>query len=216
MGDYLVPLAGDFNGDGKTDVFLSHPSTGKYYTKLQKDSTPQTWTPGSQASVNSCLEIDEAVDVFGYCEIYKSHCVSGQYNYYINMNCQKTCGNCVGTSTCKNSDWFCARNQRLGLCSAYPGCQGACGTCTTTYESQPSPVFEESFWYVSDTSNKWCHDSNKDLSVADINGDGRDDLLCHDWVTGSLTYVASNGDGSFNINNPVAILGNNFCVSKYN
>ncbi len=44
----------------------------------------------------------------------------------------------------------------------------------------------------------WCAGSNDELHIGDFNGDGRDDMLCHDKSQGDKDILWANSSGAFN------------------
>ena len=43
----------------------------------------------------------------------------------------------------------------------------------------------------------WCRHPSAQLHIADVNGDGKDDLVCHDVANGWKWFAYARADGSF-------------------
>ena len=60
----------------------------------------------------------------------------------------------------------------------------------------------------------WCSYDGQGLLIGDFNGDGRDDLLCHDSNNGHKWVALANTDGSFSGTSWLANLYFVTCVTK--
>ncbi|WP_434418088.1 FG-GAP repeat domain-containing protein [Nannocystis pusilla] len=59
--------------------------------------------------------------------------------------------------------------------------------------ADPSGQFPENSWFE---SMGWCHHEGAELFIGDFNGDGRDDMLCHDRA-GDESVAFANESGEF-------------------
>ena len=71
-----------------------------------------------------------------------------------------------------------------------------------------SPAYAQSFsgtdW---EAGLSWCNHGSANLKLADFNGDGRTDMLCHDTSTGHKWIAYATGSGTFTGTNWEAGLG---------
>jgi len=61
--------------------------------------------------------------------------------------------------------------------------------------ANPTGLFNGNDWIS--PANGWCAHSTAQLLIADLNGDGRDDLLCHDRHDGEKWWTYASATGSF-------------------
>ncbi|XP_071944951.1 uncharacterized protein [Antedon mediterranea] len=75
--------------------------------------------------------------------------------------------------------------------------------------AQPGGTFIGTPWYY---YINWCKSSNEQLFVADFNGDGRDDLLCHTISNGYKTITYAKEGGTFSAS--FWKISKNWCVGS--
>ena len=64
----------------------------------------------------------------------------------------------------------------------------------------------------------FCKGNERQVLLADVTGDGKADLVCFHWTSGSVSYVPAKGDGEFDISadgSTTLTLLDDFCTSQY-
>ncbi|WP_181233890.1 FG-GAP repeat domain-containing protein [Enhygromyxa salina] len=185
---------GDYNGDGRDDM-LCHDTAGQKWIDYA-DSNGQFW--GTDWSYTD-----------GWCAHAGSELHIGDFNGdgRDDMLCHDTDGQkwidfANGSGQFWGTDWY----YNAGWCY-HPGtqlhigdfngdyrddmlCHDAAGQKWIDYANS-NGQFLGTDWYY---NAGWCHHAGSQLFVGDFNGDGREDMLCHDsagqkWID----YADSNG-----------------------
>ncbi len=194
------PLAGDYNGDGKDDLLCHDVVTGKKWIDLANASGHLFGTNWSRDA--------------RWCNHDAAELFKGDFNGdgRTDMLCHdnKTgkkwvdladgAGHFGGTDWSRDAGWCNHATGRL-LVGDFNGDARddiLCHDISTGKKwidfANASGQFLGTNW---SRESNWCRHDNGRLFVGDFNGDGRDDLLCHDVSTGKKWVDLANASGQF-------------------
>lgn len=178
---------GDFNRDGRTDLLCHDVATGKKWIDYADASGRFGGTDWSTslvwcASESARLLLGDVNDDGGT-DLICHDTVTGHQSWdYVS-----TSGVFGGTNWAGDVDYCTAPTARL-----YVGDFNGDGAddllCHDAFSGMRSIDYSGDGTHAVDwvSSNGWCNTGTTQLLVGDFNADGRDDLLCHDTVSGSM------------------------------
>ena len=151
---------GDVDGDGRDDLLCNNSNSGALWVDL--------------AQPDGSFPYDNWMDTLNYCKSPTAKMYMGKFN----------------------------ADGRTDIL-----CNDRSAALMTVDLSDASGHFASADWTW---SGYWCTEPSNTLMIGDVNGDGRDDLVCHDNVGGSIVVDLAQPDGSFPYDNWIG--PGNFCV----
>ncbi len=192
-------LVGDFNGDGRADLLCHTPATGYKAVALARKGGRFVGTDWRRN--------------LGWCKGASRQLLVGDFNGdrradllchtpatgYKAVALARTGGRFVGTDWKKSLGWCTGARQLLvGTFNGDRRADLLCHDPATGYKAvalaRPGGRFAGTDW---ERDLGWCFHAGARLRVGDVTGDGRDDLLCHDSVTGYLWVARARTGGWF-------------------
>ncbi len=191
--------SGDLNGDGRTDLLCHYPATGAKAVALARTGGRFVGTDWQRN--------------LGWCKGASRQLLVGDFNGdrradllchtpatgYKAVALARTGGRFVGTDWKKSLGWCTGARQLLvGTFNGDRRADLLCHDPATGYKAvalaRPGGRFAGTDW---ERDLGWCFHAGARLRVGDVTGDGRDDLLCHDSVTGYLWVARARTGGWF-------------------
>jgi hypothetical protein len=199
-GDGSKVFVGDFDGDGQDDL-LCHNSSNGYkwidYANNNGEFFGTNWSRDAdwcQAEGAELFIGDFNAD--GRDDMLCHNKINGhKWIDYADSN-----GRFLGTNTHHNTAWCSSVGEELFV-GDFDGdgrddllCHGASTGFKWVDYADGNGRFTGTNW---SRDANWCAGSTERLSVGDYNGDGRDDLMCHDVVSGTKWVDYANSSGRF-------------------
>ncbi len=191
--------SGDLNGDGRTDLLCHYPATGAKAVALARTGGRFVGTDWQRN--------------LGWCKGASRQLLVGDFNGdgradllchspatgYKAVALARAGGRFVGTDWKKSLGWCTGARQLLvGTFNGDRRADLLCHDPATGYKAvalaRPGGRFAGTDW---ERDLGWCFHAGARLRVGDVTGDGRDDLLCHDSVTGYLWVARARTGGWF-------------------
>jgi hypothetical protein len=191
-------LLGKFNGDQRTDLLCYEPPTGTFTEDLADASghfTANDWSRSgaSFCSSNGVLVVADA-DGNGRDDIVCNERTTGR----LSVDFSNASGQFLGADWSQPGRNFCANGTLVsGKFNADARSDLLCSSNTGLALDLADPAGH----YASiefTRGGAWCRGSSKLLLVGDVNGDGLDDLVCHDHATGVVNVDLAIASGQFN------------------
>ena len=185
---------GDFNGDGRSDI-LCHNSMNGYkkirYANYQKDFSSYVWQSDMRWCRSGQLLIgdfngDGRDDMMCHTKMMKQISYADQYGRFTGTSWYKSMGWCTHTGSELHLGDFNGNGRADMLCHDTRGNQWvAFATCAGTFTGGTD-------WHKS----LGCSEARSSIHIADFNGDGRDDILCH-YNYGNIKINFADFEGNF-------------------
>jgi hypothetical protein len=200
-GDTRRLLIGDFNGDDRDDLLCFDTSSGSEYIDYASNTGTFGGTDWSDAvgwcnSGSNRRIFTGDFNGDGRDDLYCHDLGTGsQYIDYANVS-----GAFGGTNWSRAGGWcdFAGADIRVG---DYNGdgrddllCFSSIGGSFWIDYADASGEFTGTNWQM---ATDWCNSNGATLFVGDVNGDSRDDLVCHSAATGTKWIDYANASGQF-------------------
>lgn len=193
---------GDFNGDGKTDLLCHKPSDGYKWITFANSNGQFTGTSWQHA-MGWCYHANAELHIGDFNGDGRSDLLchdTGSGHKWISF--ANSAGNFAGGTSWEFAMGWCYHSNaelHIGdfngdgrddlLChdsgSGYKWISFA--NCQGNFIGRTSWEYEM----------RWCSHNGAELHIGDFNGDGRDDLLCHDTGNGYKWIAYANNEGNF-------------------
>jgi hypothetical protein len=193
-------FVGDFNGDGRDDLLCHDVATGYKWIDFASASGTFLGTDWER-NATWCNHATGRVLVGDFNgdgrDDLLCHDVGSGYKW---IDFASTSGTFLGTDWERNANW-CSHATAQLLVGDFNG-DGRddmlCHDVSSGYKwidfASTSGTFLGTDW---ERNSSWCNHSNGRLFTGDFNGDGRDDWLCHDVLTGSKWIDFADASGAF-------------------
>jgi len=203
-------LLGKFNADQRTDLLCYERVSGSFTEDLADASghfTGNDWSRSGAffCSGNAQLVVADA-DGNGRDDLVCNDRGTGK----ISVDLSSTSGQFLGADWSQTGRNFCPTGTLVtGKFNADARTDLLCNS-----DSGLALALADSAGHYASTtftrSGAWCRSSSNQLLVGDVNGDGLDDLICHDHAAGVVSVDLSTPSGQFAANKWVG--PGNFCV----
>ncbi|PIK61579.1 hypothetical protein BSL78_01504 [Apostichopus japonicus] len=193
---------GDFNGDGKTDL-LCHRTTDGYKWIAFADSNGQFTGTSWEQGIGWCWHNNAQLHIGDFNGDGKDdmlcHDTSSGYKWIAFANSQ---GNFAGRTSWEAGIGWCRHagaELHIGDFNGDGKDDMLCHDTSTGYKWIAFANSQGNFagrtsW---EAGIGWCRHASAELHIGDFNGDGKDDMLCHDTSTGYKWIAYANRQGNF-------------------
>ncbi|KAJ8023839.1 hypothetical protein HOLleu_36392 [Holothuria leucospilota] len=192
---------GDFNGDGRSDMLCHNTHNGFKRVAIANTNGDFSGRTSWQASLGWCYHVNSKLYI-------------GDFNGdgRDDMLCHDTTGYkaiayASRTGSFRGNDW----ERNIGWCSHpfsqifigdFNGdsksdllCHDSAGYKWIAYANSEGNFSDWTGW---EGDIKFCHRTYEELYIGDFNGDGKDDLLCHNSYNGHKSVVFTNSRNNLN------------------
>lgn len=195
-----VPTSGDYDGDGSDDLLCHDIDIGfKWidYADASGQFDGTDWSLDTQWCDNDSQRLLEGdFNGDGRSDLLCHDVVSG----FKWIDYADTSGHLNGTNWHIDSGWCNAESQQIHI-GDYDGngrddllCHDTVSGFEWVDHASATGTFEGTNW---SRDADWCSDATNRLHVGDFNGDGHDDILCHDLSSGWKWIDYANASGQF-------------------
>lgn len=192
--------AADFDGDGRDDLLCHDVSTGGKWVDLADADgafSGTDWSRDAQWCANDSARLFKGdFDGDGRDDLLCHDFVGG--GKWVDL--ADTHGRFMGTDTYSPIAW-CTRESAELYVGDFNGdgrdellCHDADSGGKWIAQASSSGHFGGTDWY---RNAGWCHSAPTELHIGDFDGDGREDLLCHDESTGEKWIDFADAAGEF-------------------
>jgi hypothetical protein len=207
-------MVGDFNGDGRSDLLCHDVANGNKWFQYADangrfNSSNWDWLSGWCSHSSARLMIGD-FNGDGRSDLLCHDVSNGnKWFQYADSN---------GRFNASSWDWFsgwCSHGSARLMIGDFNGdgrsdllCNDVANGNKWVQYADPSGRFN---WSTSEWFSGWCSHGAAQLMIGDMNGDGRDDLLCHDLGTGYKWASFTGADGRLNSSGWGGDLGGGWC-----
>lgn len=207
--DTSVTHRADFNGDGMADIMCRDTQTGRMRIDYANSNGKYTETNWEKATLGWCDNVNEVVytgdfDGDGQADLLCNNRNTGRVAIDYANNAGQFFGNDWVDNDAGIGGYVFLSGSNIGTIEIHIGDFNGDGRDDilehrlhdgqmTTHYASSNGKFTGSPW----SGRAWCTGPRRELHVGDFNGDGRDDLLCHNVVNGKKEIDYANAQGKF-------------------
>ncbi|XP_032241050.2 uncharacterized protein LOC5515387 [Nematostella vectensis] len=204
---------GDFNGDGRSDM-MCHDHSGSIWVSLADGNGHFTKTSWHNKNFKWCGHPGSKLYTGDFNGDGRSDILCHDHVGSVWTSLATSGGSFTGSSW-NRAKWFCGHQGSELHIGDFNGdgrsdilCHDHSGNKWISYAQSNGGFNNKIDWHK---AMGWCYHQGSQLLIADINGDGRDDLLCHD-ANGYKWVALANCHGQFTTTSWQK--GMNWCVGK--